>query len=170
MRAYNPPRHSREMAEYIQEKGFLIITSVLDSKTQRGAAKMSEQLMGVLLDENPKGLGRGPCRYSLGDTSLAGATLQLVDQEPVLRVLREYWRGVEFFVTMVGGDFSLPGAEQQGMHVDARGVDDLKVYFTTVDFVRVLQRRRREPKKLSDDYDDDYYNEYYVDLPVRYGR
>ena len=49
-------------------------------------------------------------------------------------MLREYWRGVEFFVSSVGGDFSLPGAEQQGMHVDARGVDELKVYFTTVDF------------------------------------
>lgn len=144
-------------ARHIHEHGFAVLVGALGPEVLRYQQRLSAELIKVAARAMPNG-NRGFRRYSLGRTTVLQGALASVDSPAVLATLRAFWRSDRFSVQCAGGDFSLPGAEVQELHIDMpnRLVTDalyafhdpvhpgrsfldlpapaLKVYFPMVDF------------------------------------
>lgn len=107
----------RAAARHIQEHGFAVILDALEGDVLRKMQNLAVELMHVAVKTAPMG-NRGDHRYSLGRTTMVGATLPLADRPSVARVLKEFWGSDDFTLQCTGGDFSLPEAEEQRMHAD----------------------------------------------------
>lgn len=136
-------KESTAAAEHVRDFGFAVVESVLSDSVLAIVQRDYAEAIRNAIHSAPNG-NRGFLRYSLSQWGPPWELgLSLLDQPEVIDVMRHYFRcRVEgIFVESLHGDFSLPGVEQQPMHIDmhsAKGgnpemANTLMVYFNMID-------------------------------------
>lgn len=108
---------AKEAADQFHRDGFVVLLNALEPGELHKMKALSVELIRIAVDADPHG-NRGRRRYSLGRTTLVGASLSLASSPVISNVLQKIWDSDSFNVQCTGGDFSFPGAERQDLHAD----------------------------------------------------
>ena len=158
---------SEQAASHLRAHGFVVMCDVLSDSVLATVQQYYAEAIRIAVRCNPMG-NRGHHRYSLGKPPwMLG--LPVVAQPEVIDVLRHYFKTNDVVLESLTGDFSLPGAAKQRMHIDMRcGKHDhdkdmanvIKVYYTMMDhdditgptrFVKGSQRRSASGEKAKEE-------------------
>jgi len=135
-------REPEQAAKHLREHGVAVMCNVLSDAVLDSVQKYYAETIRIAVRCNPKG-NRGHHRYSLGMPPMV-LGLPLVAQPAVIDTLRHYFGNDDVSLEDLSGDFSLPSAEAQHMHIDfpaGCGKHDrnehmanvIKVYYTMMD-------------------------------------
>jgi len=131
-----------QAAKHLREHGFAVMCNVLSDAVLDSVQKYYAETIRIAVRCNPKG-NRGHHRYSLGSPPMV-LGLPLVAQPQIIDTLRRYFDSDAVRLVNLTGDFSLPSAQAQQMHIDLpagcgkhdrdeRMANVLKVYYTMMD-------------------------------------
>ena len=113
------PDQVQQACAAFHRDGFAIVSDALTSEQLACARQGADRIMGQNSDADPAGGGRGGRRYTFGNQADQAEWLSLIDL-PTTRPLLDAIFGdgqYGYTVVRVGGDYSVPGAPDQALHV-----------------------------------------------------
>lgn len=110
---------TEKAAEVFHRDGFVCIGEALTPEQLAFAQAGAQRVIAAQCAATPvETMNRGFARHSFGDQLHHPEWAMLVDLATTLPIVEAIWKSANFTCSGAGGDYSLPGAEQQPLHSD----------------------------------------------------